>query len=273
MEYATLSPKEIIETQRRLHKRIVKRFPSSDLSQLAEGLLAIAEKAARRAKRILRPHLLLRFAVGILLLGAAAFGVRIAMSVQLKADLRDVMNLVQFTEATIGASVFVGAAVFFLISLEMRLKRRRAFAAIHELRALAHIVDMHQVAKDPEGLIQRGPSVAEPREQTTKTLFDLNRYLNYCNELLAITSKIAALYVQRFPDGPTVSAVDQVESLCTGLSNKIWQKIMILEEILDDQGHAHRPAGHLGRWRSREQQEGANHVGVPDRLRSSVAGS
>ena len=242
-EYATLKPDEIIETQRRLHERIMRRFPGSDLTQLAEGLLAIAEKAARRAEGILRPHLLLRIAIGILLLGAVAFGLRIAMSVQLKADLRDVMNLVQFVEAAMGASVFLGAAVFFLISLEIRLKRRRALAAIHELRAVAHIVDMHQLAKDPEGLLHRGPTVSEAREQTTKTLFDLNRYLNYCNELLAITSKIAALYVQRFPDGPTVSAVDQVESLCTGLSHKTWQKIMILDKILDDQSPRTAVAG------------------------------
>jgi hypothetical protein len=66
------------------------------------------------------------------------------------------MDLVQFTEAGLGAIVFLGAAVLFLVTVELRMKRSRALAALHELRALAHVVDMHQLAKDPEGLVRRG---------------------------------------------------------------------------------------------------------------------
>jgi hypothetical protein len=83
-------------------------------------------------------------------------------------------------------------------------------------------------------LVRRGPTVSEAPAQTTRTLFELNRYLNYCNELLALISKIAAVYVQDFPDASTVAAVDQIETLCDGLSQKIWQKLMVLEEIIDD---------------------------------------
>jgi hypothetical protein len=50
--------------------------------------------------------------------------------------------------------------------------------------------------------------------------------------LLSIISKVAALYVQDFPDGPTVSAADQVEGLCSGLSQRIWQKVMVLDQIV-----------------------------------------
>jgi hypothetical protein len=204
------------------------------LSEVAAELLAVAEQARLRAERIRRPNILLRAAVAILLLGAAAFVARIAMSLQVREDLRDVMNLVQFVEAGLGTGVFLGAALLFLLSLEIRSKRRAALAALHELRAIAHVVDMHQVAKDPEGLIRRGPVVSPSTNQTTKTLFELNRYLNYCNELLAVVSKIAALYVQNFPDAVTVSGVDQIERLCSGLSHKIWQKLMVLEQVLDE---------------------------------------
>ena len=41
--------------------------------------------------------------------------------------------------------------------------------------------------------------------------------------------KVAALYVQDFPDAQATAAVDDIEDLTTGLSQKIWQKIMILE--------------------------------------------
>ena len=61
------------------------------------------------------------------------------------------------------------------------------------------------------------------------TQFELGRYLDYCSELLSLISKIAALYVQRFDDEVLLGAVDEVESLTSGLSRKIWQKIIILD--------------------------------------------
>ena len=44
-----------------------------------------------------------------------------------------------------------------------------------------------------------------------------------------LIGKVAALYVQRFDDPVALSAVDQIEDLTTGLSRKIWQKIMIID--------------------------------------------
>jgi hypothetical protein len=49
--------------------------------------------------------------------------------------------------------------------------------------------------------------------------------------MLAILSKIAALYVQHFHDPITLAAVDEVQDLTGGLSQKIWQKIMILDRV------------------------------------------
>lgn len=233
-KYRVLRPEKIIETQQRLQQRIVKRFPASGLSEVASDLQKVAEDAAYRAKQICRPNIPLRCGVAILLLGGVVLAVIIARSIKVRADLDEALNLVQFVEASLGAIVFIGVGALFLITLEMRWKRRRALAALHELRAIAHVVDMHQLAKDPDGLLHRGQVVSEAPTQTTKTLHELNRYLNYCNELLAIISKVAALYVQDFPDADTVAAVDNIESLCLGLSQKIWQKIMVLEEILDD---------------------------------------
>ena len=57
----------------------------------------------------------------------------------------------------------------------------------------------------------------------------LGRYLDYCSEMLSLTSKLAALYVQRFDDSVVLQAVNEVESLTNGLSRKVWQKITILE--------------------------------------------
>jgi hypothetical protein len=61
------------------------------------------------------------------------------------------------------------------------------------------------------------------------TRFELARYLDYCSEMLSLVSKLAVLYVQRFDDAQVLAAVDDVQALTTGLSNKIWQKIVILD--------------------------------------------
>lgn len=234
--FRTLKPEKIIDTQRKLRDRINKRFPDSGLTGVATELLTVAEEAAKTAESIRRPNIPLRVGVALLLVGVIGVFVAMGRSVRVQADLGEAVTLVQFLEAAMGTLVFAGLAALFLWTLEERLKRRRALKAIHELRAIAHVVDMHQLTKEPEGLLRRRPVVSAADEnQTTKTLFELNRYLNYCSELLAIISKVAAVYVQKFPDGPTVSAVDQVETLCTGLARKIWQKLIVLDKVLDEQ--------------------------------------
>jgi len=141
-------------------------------------------------------------------------------------------NFIQVLEAGISAMVFIGAAIVFLFGWETRIKRRRALSAIHELRSLAHIVDMHQLTKDPERTVQPGPDTASsPRRALTP--FQLYRYLDYCTEALALISKIAALYVQGFEDPVVLDAVDDLEDLVSGLSAKIWQKITMLDRVLE----------------------------------------
>src|SRR6185436_19423252 len=105
----------------------------------------------------------------------------------------DYTNFIQALEASISSVVFIGAAILFLVSWEHRIKRARALKAIHELRAMAHIVDMHQLTKDPESYFGRSHQSASPQRRVM-TPFELNRYLDYCSESLALISKIAALY-------------------------------------------------------------------------------
>jgi hypothetical protein len=132
-------------------------------------------------------------------------------------------------EAAFNSLLLVGATVIFLVTLESRIKRRRALQALHELRVIAHIIDMHQLTKDPERLHVQGPDTRSSPKRTM-TNFELNRYLDYCSEMLSLSGKIAALYVQDFPDAHVVAAVNDIEDLTSGLSRKIWQKIMILDE-------------------------------------------
>ena len=148
------------------------------------------------------------------------------------AELRqtDFSNFIQAIDAGISSIVYIGAAILFLISWETRIKRSRALKAIHELRAMAHIVDMHQLTKDPERAFQIGQHTASsPRHPLTP--FQLSRYLDYCSEALSLISKIAALYVQGFQDSVVLDAVDDMEDLTIGLSRKVWQKITLIDQM------------------------------------------
>ncbi len=84
----------------------------------------------------------------------------------------DYTNLIQALEASISSVAFTGAAILFFVSWENRIKRSRALKAIHELRALAHIVDMHQLTKDPESTFARAQAPA-PRRKRTMNSFEL----------------------------------------------------------------------------------------------------
>jgi hypothetical protein len=120
--------------------------------------------------------------------------------------------------------VFTGIAVWFLFSIENRRKRKLALDVLGQLRSLAHVIDLHQMNKDPALFADAS---VEPMSERA-----MARYLDNCAELLAILGKLAALCAQRFNDPVTLAAVNEVEILVSGLSRKIWQKIMIIDQVL-----------------------------------------
>ncbi len=232
-QYRNLDASLVIATIERLQRRIEERFPGSGLSKVAAELRAVAKEHASVADKIQRPDPLLRLFMLLFLLGGCALGYWLWSTVPLgRIDWRAEMGveLLQGIDAALGIVLFLGAAITLFFSLEIRVKRRRALRAIHELRAIAHIVDMHQLAKDPERAFRTsGDTPSSPKEELTPFL--IGRYLDYCSELLALTAKIGALYAQGFDDADAVAAVDDIEDLTSGLSRKIWQKIMVLDQL------------------------------------------
>ena len=227
--FRRLEAEKIIETVKALHTRIEDRFPGSGLGKVVSELQQVAEETVERTRWIQRPHIFLRCVAVLLSLGIIVLlGFLVAHIRQFNFD--DFTNSVQALDSSIGSVVFVGAAILFFLNWEHRIKRDRALKAIHELRALAHIVDMHQLTKDPEACAG-SLSHTTHLQKRTMTALDLNRYLDYCSDALALISKIAALYVQSFQDPILLDAVDDVEDLTAGFSRKIWQKITILDNL------------------------------------------
>ncbi len=223
-----LDPVKIIETIDRLRLRIESRFPGSGLLGVCGICLRIAEHARERAEFIDRPIYWLR-ALIVLLVVAMIFGAGL-VTIFLPRHLLDITENWETIEALTSETLLLSAGLFFLVSLETRFKRRRALSAIHELRAVAHVVDMHQLTKDPERLL---PDWVQSKHSPAMnmTAFELGRYLDYCNELLSLIGKLAAVYVQRFDDEVAIEAVNEVEMLTANLCDRIWQKIMFLNSI------------------------------------------
>ena len=99
---------------------------------------------------------------------------------------------------------------------------------------------MHQLTKDPEKLFTKKIQRTDSSPNMDMTPFELRRYLDYCSEMLSLTGKIAAVYVQSFDDPVTVASASDVETLTTGLSRKIWQKILILNPLRDEDSVSNR---------------------------------
>jgi hypothetical protein len=228
-----LDAARIAYTIGKLERRIEERFPNSGLGQVCSRLKDIAENTVRRVDEVSRPILWLRTGTWIMavtvVVGFVTLLFRVLVLDEMPGGVTNALTVFQALETGIQDVVFVGIGLVFLISAETRIKRRRALLYIRELRAVAHIVDMHQLTKDP-GRLLRPAADTESSPKRSYTPTQLGRYLDYCSEMLSLNSKIAALYAERFSDGVVLQAVDEIEALTTGLSRKIWQKIMILDD-------------------------------------------
>ena len=143
----------------------------------------------------------------------------------------ELTNVMQGVDAGVSLLIVLGGAAFYLSSLESRWRRRAVLKALHEFRSIAHVIDMHQLTKDPSALGGPRTSSSPEREMTR---FELVRYLSYCSEMLSLASKSAAVYAEKIDDPAVVDAVGDIERLTTNLSQKIWQKITLVETELED---------------------------------------
>jgi hypothetical protein len=248
--YRALDADKIIATIDRLKLRIDERFPGASLAGVARDLSAAARETEQKARALGRPHWLLRLGLPFLFLAVCAwvayavvtYGPTVGALPQNPSFNVEVTNLLQTLEATINTIVIAGAAIIFLYTVDRWLKRRRALKGLHELRSLVHVIDMHQLTKDPSlalgkerGIAERDTAASPQREMTA---FELGRYLDYCSEMLSLTGKGAALYAQDLDDPVVIEAVNDIEMLATNLSRKIWQKIAILQAA----AHGHMQA-------------------------------
>jgi len=228
--FLALDANKIIATIELLKQRIEQRFPGAGLGGVAGDILAVARDTEAEAASLARPNRVIQVAVGFL---AAAFLSLIAFAlINIPAPTNtEATNILQTLDAVANLVVLAGALLIFLVTLQRRLGRHKALKALHQPRSLVHVIDMHQLSKDPSLLLgHEQDTAASPKRAMTP--FEPGRYLDYCSEMLSLTGKVAALYAQDLNDPVVVQTVNDIEMLATNLSRKIWQKIAILQSAV-----------------------------------------
>lgn len=232
MPYRTLDPDKIIETVATLDRRINERFPGCGLRKVCSELLDIARTSQKKAAAASEPNLPLRFGIALVLGIGLALLIYVGSIIELKHGDENLFGVLEGFDAAVNTLVVMGAGVFFLSTLEGRWHRQKALDDLHELRSIVHVIDMHQLTKDP-GRVSTIGTTTPSSPQRVMTPFELVRYLDYCSEMLSLAAKIAALYAQGTRDPIVIETASDLGQTTSYLSSKIWQKITLVQAQID----------------------------------------
>lgn len=224
-----LDVQKVVETIQRLKLRIHDRFPDSGLHKTCSTLYKISLDTKHTMQWLAAGHIWIRLVTVGLVSAFAAVILWIAVS--LKMNQRwNFQDFIQTGESATNLLIFMSLAFYFLWTLEQKWKRSRVIKKINQLRELAHIVDMHQLTKDPASILLR-QNRTENSPNRSLSQFELSRYLDYSVEMFSLIGKLGYLYVTRLNDPVSTQAANDLESLTTGLSRKVWQKIVLVRNV------------------------------------------
>ena len=216
----------VAQLERRIHARFGERGLTKAARDLRDLVQLVETEAGQSHLRLRRTTLAARttsITIVVATIVALAFTLRAAVI----EGLDRTVDWVPLVESVINDLVFSAIAMLFLWAFPERLERRTLLRLLHRLRSLAHVIDMHQLSKDPE---QVSPTYTRTPHSVNHGLDadQLHHYLDYCSELLSLTAKTAALCAEHSVDSVVLETVSTLETLTTELSNKIWQKISLL---------------------------------------------
>lgn len=228
MPYRSLNPDLIVQTTARLAERMEARFGGRGLTSVAKELTKFAQEEVGLAKRISRPRIVVRSLTYLFIASGLLVISYIAWTVKIDFRAAPSFDMFEGVEALINLLILLSAGVWFLLNLETRMKRHDVLVRINQLRSIAHVIDMHQLSKDPMSDLHAGAK-SESLPESDLHGYELVRYLDYCADLLALTGKLASIYLEYIEDPVVIASVNEFENLTGELSRKIWQKVTVLE--------------------------------------------
>lgn len=204
-------------------------FPNRGLSQVSPLIEGTFERAPQIAHRIMRPNYWIRALVCIISVTMLCFVV--VGLLQLQFSNNDGWSVLEGIEAGISTAVYSGVAIVFFVSLEIRQRRQMTLKALQELRALAHVLDMHQMNKDTDYILS--PFGADGQGESRRmNPAELERYLSHTADLLSLIGKLAAWYAQQVNDPEVLMAINEIEQLTGDMVQRTWQKISIIHAMV-----------------------------------------
>ncbi|MFT6863423.1 MAG: hypothetical protein ACJAVK_001984 [Akkermansiaceae bacterium] len=227
--YRTIDPTKLILTISKMADRVEAQFPKSGLSAVANEVAAVAEGTVARVIDIKKPRLILRFIVGFLVLLVLSGPLIFSLLLSFSEEVTNLGDFLEATDAGLHMLLVLAGGIVFLVGMENRGQRNDALEALAEFRSLAHLVDLHQINKDPGLDLMVAP---EHDIRTVRTDEELAIYLDLSGDLLSIVGKLAAYYAQNLSDRVVLDAVNEIETLTSSLSNKLWLKILVLREMM-----------------------------------------
>ncbi len=250
MPYRTLNSDHLITTVEKLERRIEERFPGCGLSKVCAELTVIARESRQKVATASRANIPLRIGVGIVVAIGLALLAYVGSSIQFRNGSESIFGIIEGIDAAVNTLIVTGAGIYFLTTLEGRWHREMALKDLHELRSIVHVIDMHQLTKDPSRVSTVGTSTPSS-PQRVMSPFELSRYLDYCSEMLSLAAKIAALYAQGTRDPLIIETSSDLGQITSNISGKIWQKITLVQrqvateppETMEVEALANAPAG------------------------------
>lgn len=237
MSYRILDIDKTIQSIERLKVRIGERFPASGIFNVSCELTKLATESSNNINKLSKPIWWLRVLAFILVL--FIFFITTVLLISFKNSgyynyKFFEINFADFTQALeslINDIIFICLAIYFLFRFEIILKRKKILKNLHEIRTIAHVIDMHQLTKDSKNL---NVNRTEHSPERVLNNYELCRYLEYCIEMLSLSSKMATIYANKFDDEIVLNSINEIEELTTGLCNKIWQKIIMVKNEIND---------------------------------------
>jgi hypothetical protein len=204
---------KIIETAKNLADEINVRLPGTNLAVLAGALAALAVATEERGRQARRPFLAIRalsgLAIGVVFVGLWF----LARHIHARWEFGTMNNVFDAINTGFNLLVLLAGALWFLVTIEARIKRKEALGFIEELREFAHVIDVTQLYYTPD--LYRSRNGARPCNPAID-----ETYLLYCTQMLGVISNLAPLYTRGATGDSILRAASEVQMLAMAIITK-----------------------------------------------------
>jgi hypothetical protein len=213
-----LDPSRIIETAENLARRVSERLPESNLAVLAVEVAGIARVTDERSRRASMPIYIIRAACLIATIVALLGLLLLVRHIGTRWEFSTITDVFESADAGVNILFVLAGGLWFLITLEARVKRKQALAFIGELLEFVQLIDVTQLYHTPEFYASKDSVGGTPSR------FDDNTYLLFCTEMLAVIGNLALLYTRGNMDDSVWRAASDVVMLANAIEDRLLSK-------------------------------------------------